>query len=133
MTETWGYLLVALLVVVVLLRFKSDWRSYLVIAGALLSLIVARKDDIGRLVKLPDAVYSACLVVGIVFLVTGLWFFVLHLFQQPQAQPPQQHGPRPEIGYAFKRTRAAWSWHTRVSLLLRPPQEPGAAGRALMM
>ncbi len=133
MTETWGgYLLVGLLVVIVLLRFKSDWRSYLVIAGALLSLIVARKDDIGRLVKLPDAMYSVCLVVGIVFLVAGLWFFVLHLFQQPQAQPSQQHGPRPEIGYAFQRRRAAWSTHTRVSLLLQPPPEPGAAGRAFL-
>ncbi len=125
MTEMWGYLLVALLVLfVVLLKFKSDWRSYLVIAGALLSLIVARKDDIGRLVTLPDAVYTVCLIVGIVFLLAGLGLFVFHLFQPQQPQPPsppQQQGLRPEISYAFDRTRAAWSWHHRVSLVLRRP------------
>jgi len=120
-------LAMAAVLLVVLLRYRNDWRSYLAIAGALLSSIVARKGDIKGLIPLPDALFTGSLIVGMLFLLTAFVILVLDLLRRPRPrpqEPPQPQGPRPEISYAFRRDRAAWSWHRRVPLILEPPPDP---------
>ena len=64
MAEWWVNSLIVLLVVLVVRRFKSDWRSYMVIAGGFLSLFVGRRAEIDRIVVLPPLLYTICLIIG---------------------------------------------------------------------
>jgi hypothetical protein len=93
-----GYLwlvVLAVLAAVVAFRFRNDWRSYLAIAGAILSGVVARRDDIDRwLGAVPEGVYKAFFLVGGTFLVVGLLFLLLDLQRKPVQHPPRARTPR---------------------------------------
>src|SRR5437762_11539705 len=105
--------IVLVLIAALIRRYGNDWRAYLAIAGALLSLIVARRSDIDAIVRLPSALYKACTLLGLAFLLGGLACIVWDIFKRPASSPAG--GPRPELSYAFRRDDAAHSSHARVA------------------
>lgn len=125
----WLFVFVAVLIsCLCYLRFRRDWRSYVSVASIPLSLVIARRDLIDRLLgPLPERLYEALLLLGIIVLVPG----VLSLARALIGGTPTSRPPRPdfEVRYAWRRTEGAMSWHPRVLLWLEDDkvQHPGEA------
>jgi hypothetical protein len=127
MNNSWGYLwlvLATFLFLRAIFKYKLHWPTYSGFAALFLSLVVGRRENIDRLVLLPDAFYTGCVVLGLLFTAATFVILVLGPFPQPQPPPPHHQSPGPEISYTFERTRAAWSLHQRVPLVLQAPPEP---------